>query len=152
MELPEFNLKALPKWAEEFSEFLLLTGQQHADVRTKWTLIKTSCKKNFFQRQVKTAIRKSSNWGSFLKRLEEIYPGYETDLSFQAEIEDLPPLSEFPTAARISEFVAQLEKLRGRMNPTSYGPKEPHLYGEDSSEDMDKLQGDVREEISDALL
>ena len=48
MELPEFDPKNLPEWAEEFSQFLLLTGQQHADVRTKCTLIKKSCKKKFF--------------------------------------------------------------------------------------------------------
>ena len=57
-----------------------------------------------------------------------MYPVYETDLSFRTEIEELPPLPEFPTAARISEFVAQLEELMGRMNPSSYGPTEPHLW------------------------
>ena len=128
IELPEFHPKYLPEWAEEFSEFLLLTGQQHADVRTKCTLIKKSCKKKFLQRQVKTAIRKTSSWGDFLKRLEQMYPVYETDLSVRTEIEELPPLPEFPTAARISEFVAQLEELMGRMNPSSYGPTEPHLW------------------------
>ena len=61
IELPEFNPQNLPEWTEEFSRFLLLTGQQHADVRTKCTLIKKSCKKKFLQRQAKTAIRKSSN-------------------------------------------------------------------------------------------
>ena len=34
IELPEFDPKNLPEWVEEFSEFVLLTGQQHADVRT----------------------------------------------------------------------------------------------------------------------
>ena len=81
MELPEFDLKKLPKWAEEISEFLLPTGQQHADVQTKCTLIEKSCKKRLLQRQVKTAIGKSSNWGDFLKRLDQMYPVYETDLS-----------------------------------------------------------------------
>ena len=128
IELPEFDPKNLPEWAEELSEFLLLTGQQHADVRTKCTLIKKSCKKKFLQRQVKTAIKKSSSWGDFLKRLEQMYPVYETDLNLRTEIEELPPLPEFPTAARISEFVAQLEELMGRMNPSSYGPMEPHLW------------------------
>ena len=128
IELPELDPKSLPKWAEEFSEFLLLTRQQHADVRTKCTLIKKSCKKRFLQRQVKTAIRKSSSWGDFLKRLEQMYPVYETDLSVRTEIEELPPLPEFPAAARISEFVAQLEELMGRTNPSSYGPTEPHLW------------------------
>ena len=126
IKLPELDLKSLPEWAEEFSEFLLLTGQQHADVRTKCTLIKKSFKKKFLQRQVKTAIRNS--WGDFLKRLEPMYPVYETDVSVRTEIEELSPLPEFPTAARISEFLAQLEELMGRMNPSSYGPTEPQLW------------------------
>ena len=47
IEFPEFDPENLPDWAEEFSEVLLLTGQQHADVRTMCTLIKKSCNKNF---------------------------------------------------------------------------------------------------------
>ena len=57
-----------------------------------------------------------------------MYPVYETDLSVRTEIEELPPSPEFPTAARISEFVAQLEEFMARMNPSSYGPTEPHLW------------------------
>ena len=152
IELPELNPKKLPEWAEEFSEFLLLTGQQHADVKTKSTLIKKSCKNKFLQRQVGTTIRKSSNWGNLLKRLEQMYPVCETDLNVRTEIEELPPLPEFPTAARISEVVAQLKELMGSMNPTSYGPTELSARGEDPSQDLGELQGDVREEIWDALL
>ena len=47
LELPEFDRKNLPEWAEEFAEFLLLTGQSHVDVATKCSLLKRSCKKNF---------------------------------------------------------------------------------------------------------
>ena len=60
--VPEFDPKNLPKWAEEFSEFLLVMRQQNADVETKCTLIKKSSKTKFLQRQVKTAIKKSSSW------------------------------------------------------------------------------------------
>ena len=49
-ELHQFDPKTLPEWTEEVSEFLLLTGQQHAHVRTKCTLIKKSCRKKFLQR------------------------------------------------------------------------------------------------------
>ena len=69
IDLPEFHTKSLPEWAEELFEFLLLTGQKHADVHTKCTLIKKSCKKKFLQRQFKTAIRRGSNCVDFLKRL-----------------------------------------------------------------------------------
>ena len=128
IKLPALDRKTLAEWAEECSEFLLLTGQQHADVRTKYTLIKTSCKKKFLQGRDTTAIRKSSNWGDLLKGLEQMYQVYKTDLSVRKEIQELPPFPEFPTAARMSEFVAQPEELMGRMNPTSYGPTEPHLW------------------------
>ena len=37
-------------------------------------------------------------------------------------------LPEFPTAARISEYVCDLEYLFSRMNVGSYGPTEPHLW------------------------
>ena len=57
-----------------------------------------------------------------------MYPVYKTDLSVQTEIDELLPLPEFPTAARIFEFLALLEELMGRMNPLSYGPTEPHLW------------------------
>ena len=85
-------------------------------------------KRNFSSGKLRAAIRKSSNWGDFLKRLEQMYPVYETDLSTRTEIEELPSHPEFPTSACISEFVAQLEELMGRMNPTSCGPTEPHLW------------------------
>ena len=43
LELPEFDPKILPEWAEEFAEFPLLTGQSHVDVATKCSLLKRSC-------------------------------------------------------------------------------------------------------------
>ena len=128
MEVPNFDLKNLLEWAEEFSEFLLLTGQQNADVRTKCTPIKKSCKKKLLQQQFKTAIRKSKNWGDRLKRLEEMYPVYKMDPSVRTEIEELRMIPEFSTAAQISDLLAQLEELMGRMNPTSYGPTEQYLW------------------------
>ena len=64
---------------------------------------------------MKTPIRKSSNWGDFVKRLEHMYPVYETDVSFRTKIEELHTLSEFPTTALISEFM--VKALMGRMNP-----------------------------------
>ena len=75
-----------------------------------------------------TAIRKSYDWGGFRKELKHLYPVYETDLSVCTEIEELPSLPEFPTAARISGFVAQLEDLVGCMKCMSHGPTTPHLW------------------------
>ena len=54
LELREFDPKNLPEWAEEFAEFLLLTGQSHVDVATKCSLLKRSCKKKLFHKTGET--------------------------------------------------------------------------------------------------
>ena len=128
LELPEFDPKNLPEWAEEFAEFLLLTGQSHVDVATKCSLLKRSCKKKFLQKQVKQIVKTCSTWAEVLLRLEKTFPVYETDLSVRTQIEELPMLPEFPSAARISEYVCDLECLFSRMNVGSYGATEPHLW------------------------
>ena len=128
LQLPEFNPKNLPEWAEEFAEFLLLTGQSHVDVATKCSLLKRSCKKKFLQKQVKQIVKTFSTWAEVLQRLEKAFPVYETDLSVRTQIEELPMLPEFPSAARVSEYVCDLEYLFSRMNVGSYGATEPHLW------------------------
>ena len=99
LELPEFDPKNLPEWAEEFAEFLLLTGQSHVDVTTKCSLLKRSCKKKFLQKQVKQIVKTCSTWAEVLQRLEKTFPVYETDLSVRTQIEELPMLPKFPSAA-----------------------------------------------------
>ena len=128
LELPEFDPKNLPEWAEEFAQFLLLTGQSHVDVATKCSLLKRSCKKKFLQKQVKQIVKTCSTWAEVLQRLEKTFPVYETDLSVRTQIEELPMLPEFPSAARISEYVCDLEYLFSRINVSSYGATEFHLW------------------------
>ena len=128
LELPEFDPKNLPKWAEEFAEFLSLTGKSHVDVTTKCSLLKCSCKKKFLQKQVKQVVKTCSTWAEVLLRWEKTFPVYEADLSVRTQIEELPLLPEFPSAARISEYVCDLEYLFSRMNVGSYGATEPHLW------------------------
>ena len=127
LELPELHPKNLPEWAEEFAEILLLTGQTHVDVAIKGSLLTRSCKKKFLQKQVKQIVKTCSTWAEVLQRLEKTFPVYETDLSVRTQIEELPMLPEFPSAARISEYVCDLEYLFSRMNVGSYRSTEPHL-------------------------
>ena len=109
LQLPEFDPKNLPEWAEEFAEFLLLTGQSHVDVATKCSLLKCSCNKKFLQKQVQQIVKTCSTWVEVLQRLEKTFPVYETDLSVRTRIEVLPMLPEFPSAAQVSEYVCDLE-------------------------------------------
>ena len=103
LELQEFDRKHLPEWAEESSEFLLLTSQSHVDVPTKCSLLKRSCKRKFSQKQVRQIVKICSTWVEVFQRLEKTFPVYETDLSVRTRIEELPMLPEFPSAVRVSE-------------------------------------------------
>ena len=47
LEVPQFDPKNLPEWAEEFAEFLLLTGQFHVDVATKCSLLNAPARRKF---------------------------------------------------------------------------------------------------------
>ena len=91
-------------------------------------LLKHSCKKKILQRQVKQIVQTCSTWAEVLQRLEKNFPVYETDLSLRTQIEELPMLPEFPSAARVSEYVCDLEYLFLRINVGSYGANEPHLW------------------------
>ena len=106
----------------------MLTGQSHVDVATKCSLLKRSCQKKFLQKQVKQIVKTCSTWAEVLQRLEKKFPVYETDLIVRTQIEDLPMLPEFPSAARVSEYVCDLEYLFSGMNVGSHGATEPHLW------------------------
>ena len=106
----------------------MLTGQSHVDVATKCSSLKHSCKKKILQKQVKQIVKTCSTWAEVLQRLENTFPVYETDLSVRTQIDELPMLPEFPSAARVSEYVCDLEYLFSRMNVGSYGATEPHLW------------------------
>ena len=112
--------KNLPEWAEEFAEFLLLTGQSHVDVATKCSLLKRSSTMKILQKQVKQIVKTCSTWAEVLQRLQKTFPVCETDLSVHTQIEELPMLPELPSAARVSEYVCDLEYLFSRMNVGSY--------------------------------
>ena len=87
-----------------------------------------SCKKNILHKQVQQVVETCSTWAEVLQRLEKTFPVYETNLSVRTHIEELPMLPEFPSAARISEYVCDLEYLFSSMNVGSYGRTKSHLW------------------------
>ena len=98
------------------------------DVTTKCWLLKGSRKKNFLQKRLEHIVKSCWTGAEVLQQLEKTFPVYETDLSVRTQIEELPMRLEFPPAARISEYVWDLEYPFPRMNVGSYGPCEPHLW------------------------
>ena len=91
-------------------------------------LAETLLQKEIFAKTGETDLKTCSTWVEVLQSLEKTFPLHETDLSVCTQIEELPLLPEFPSSARISEYVCDLEYLFSRMNVGSYGATEPNLW------------------------
>ena len=122
--LPEFTGKDLSEFAEIFGRFLRMTGRTRASGRVTCDLLLQYCKTKYLEKQVKQIVTKSATFADVLVALERQYPTYKTDLSIRAEIQILAMLPNNPKPARISELLADLDHLVGRLTPGSYGSDE----------------------------
>ena len=120
VNLPEFTGKDLSELAENFGRFLRLTGQTHASGQVKCDLLLQCCKTKYLEKQVRQIVTTSATFADVLVALERQYPTYETDLSIRAEIQNLPVLPNNPKPGRVSELLADLDHLAGRLTPGFY--------------------------------
>ena len=120
VNLPEFTGKDISEFAENFGRFLRLTGRTHASVRVKCDLLLQCCKTKYLEKEVKRIVTKSATFADVLVALERQYPTYETDLSFRAEIQNLPMLPNNPKPGRVCELLADLDHWAGRLTPGSH--------------------------------
>ena len=118
--LPAFTGKVVSKFAENFGQFLRLTGQTHASGRVKCDLLLQCCKAKYLEKQVRQIVTNSATFADVLVTLERQYPTYETDLSIRAEIQNLAVLPNNPKPGRVSELLADLDHWAGRLTPGSY--------------------------------
>ena len=91
-------------------------------------IVEALMQKEIFAKTGETNCENLFHLGRGTPEVGENVPVYETDLSVRTQIEEIPMLPEFPFAARISEYVCDLEYLFSRMNVGSYGATEPHLW------------------------
>ena len=120
LNLPEFTGKDLSEFAENFGQFLRLTGPTHAGRWVKCDLLLQCCKTKYLEKQVKQIVTKSATFANVLVALERQYSTYETDLSIGAEIQNLAVLPNKPKPGRVSELLADLDHWAGRLTPDSY--------------------------------
>ena len=74
LELPEFDPKKMPERAEEFAEYLLLTGQSHVDVATKMLTAETLMQKEIFAKKGETDCENLFNMGRGTPKTGENIP------------------------------------------------------------------------------
>ena len=128
VNLPEFTGKDLSEFAENFGRFLRVTSQTHASGRVKCNLLLQCCKTKYLEKQVKQILTKSATFADVLVALGRQYLTYETDLSFEPELQHLAVLPNNLKQARISELLADLDHWVGQLRACSKGSDELLLW------------------------
>ena len=118
--MPEFTSKDVSEFAENFGQFLRMTGRTHASGRVKCDLLLQCCKTKYLKKQVKQIVTKFATFADVLVAMGRQYPTHETDLSIRAEIQNLALLPNNPNPGRVSEQLADLDHWAGRLTPGSY--------------------------------
>ena len=70
VNLPELTGKDLSQFAENFGQFLRLTGQTHASGRVKCDLLLQCCKTKYLEKQVRQIVTNSATFADVLVALE----------------------------------------------------------------------------------
>ena len=71
-------------------------------------IVETRMQKEIFAKTGEADCKNLFNVGQRSPKTGKALPVYETDLSVRIQIEELPMLPEFPSAARVSEYVRNL--------------------------------------------
>ena len=117
MEIPPFNGRNVEKYAERFGRYLVLIGKAKAKDRVKANLIVQGIKDPELQERVSKLLKTATSFQDFLKKLQDLYPTLETDLSILREISKVSHLPYDPKPEQVVKLLETLERLFYKLNP-----------------------------------
>ena len=111
IEIPPFDGRNVEKYAEKFGRYLVLTGKTKAKDRVKANLIVQGIKDSELQERVSKLLKSATSFEDFLKKLQDLYPTLETDLSILGEISKVSHLPYDPKPEQVVKLFETLERL-----------------------------------------
>ena len=117
MEIPPLDGRNVEKYAEQFGRHLVLTGKAKAEDRVKANLIVQGIKDPELQERVSKLLKTATSLGDVLKKLEDLSPTLETDLSILGEISKVSHLPYDPKPEQVVKLLETLERLCDKLNP-----------------------------------
>ena len=95
----------------------MLTGKTKAKDRVKANLIVQGIKDHEFQERVSKLLTTAASFEDFLKKLQDLYPTLETDLSILGEISKVSHLPYDPKPEQVVKLLETLERLFDKLKP-----------------------------------
>ena len=119
VNLPEVTRKDLREFAENFGQFMRMTGHTHAGGRVKCDLLLQCCKTKYLEKQVKQMSTKSATLADVLVPLERQYPSYETEPLHPGRDPEPGCVAQQPQAGQDFQAAGRLGPL-GRVTDASF--------------------------------
>ena len=110
MEIRPFDGRYFQKYAEKFGRYPVLTGKTKAKDRVKANLIVQGIKDPELQERVSNLLKSATSFEDFLKKLQDLYPTLQTDLSILGEISKVSHLPLLPEAGASGQIVGNTGK------------------------------------------
>ena len=117
MEIPPFDGRNVERYAEKFGRYLVLTGKTKAKDRVKANLIVQGIKHPELQERVSKLLKSAKSFEDFLKKIQELSPTLETDLSILGEISKVYHLPYDPKPEQVVKLLETLERLFDKLKP-----------------------------------
>ena len=117
MEIPPFDGRYFGLYAEQFGRYLVLTGKAKAKDRVKANLMVQGIKDPEFQKRVSKVLKTATSFEDFLKKLQDLYPTLETDLSILGEFSKVSHLPYDLKPEQVVKLLGTLERLFDKLNP-----------------------------------
>ena len=116
MEIPPFDGRNVEKYAEKFGRYLVLTGKTKGKERVKANLIIQGSKDSELHERVSKLLKSAASFEDFLKKLQDLYPTLETDLSILGEIWKVCHLPYDAKPEQVVKLFETLERLFDKLN------------------------------------
>ena len=116
-EIPPFDGRNVEKYAEKFGRYLVLTGKTKAKDGVKAKLIVQGIKDPELQETVSKLLKSAAGFENFPKKLPDLYPTLETDLSILGEISKVSHLPYHLKPEQVVQLLDTLERLFVKLNP-----------------------------------
>ena len=95
----------------------MLTGKTKAKDRVKAKFIVQGIKDLELQERVSKLLKSATSFEDFLKRLQDLYPTLEMDLSILGAISKVSPLPYDRRPEQVVKLLETLERLFDKLNP-----------------------------------
>ena len=113
---------------EKFARFLRLYGLNFASdlVKTDW--LAQACEPGVYKITTNVIKETGSNLEETLKRLGEIFPTLENDLTIRRKIESLPTLGYAPEPQVLASLLLEFETLSGKLSTHAWIDQDKLLF------------------------